>query len=367
MTTTEKAVSFCPRWLPLITGGLPHTDAASAWAALSSRFPEIPSWPRLPRRSNLENMYTQYSERFPGITVENGGILVRRGQDLDSGLEALYLAYLEDDLSYGETGADYAAALDMLLKGQVPLSDSLAAIKGEITGPISWGLTIVDQDRRPILYHEVLEDAVAKHLRLKAAWQEQALAAICPQTLMIVNEPYMASYGTAALALQAPQITALFEEVFAGLKGVKGIQCSGTTDWALLMRTSADLICFDAYDYVDSLALVAEELARFVNRGGILAWGIIPAGGAARNESVDSLVTRLENGIDLLVEAGVSRDRLVSQGMVSPSASLAALSVPLTEIILDLTLGVSREMQARYGQEIQTASASEAEPPAKEQ
>ena len=367
MTTTEKVVPFCPRWLPLITGGLPHTDPTSAWEALASRFPEIPSWPRLPRRSNLENMYTQYSERFPGIAVENGGILVNRSQDLDNGLEALYLAYLEDDLSYGETGAEYAAALDMLLQGQVTLSSSLTAIKGEITGPISWGLTIVDQDRRPILYDEVLEDAVAKHLRLKAAWQEQALAAICRQTLMVVNEPYMASYGTASLTLEAPQITELFEDVFAGLKGVKGIQCSGTTDWALLMRTSADLICFDAYDYVDSLASAAEELSGFMDRGGILAWGIVPAGGAARNESVDSLVTRLESGIDLLVEAGVSRERLVSQGMVSPSASLAALSVPLTETILDLTLGVSHDMRARYGQERPAASGSEADPPPKEQ
>ena len=203
---SDSGTPFAPRWLPLITGGLPHTDPAAAWKALLSRFPEIPSWPRLPRRSNLENMYTQYSERFPGISIENGGILVDRNADLDLGLERLYLAYLEGDLSYGETGTEYAAALDSLLDGEVVLPVTPLAIKGEITGPISWGLTIVDQDRHPILYDEVLEDAVAKHLRLKAAWQEKALSRLCPHTLMVVNDPYMSSYGTSAVSLGPKRI-----------------------------------------------------------------------------------------------------------------------------------------------------------------
>jgi hypothetical protein len=348
------------QWLPLITGGLPHTEPAAAWDAILTRFPELPAWPRLPRRSNLENMYTQFSERFPGIALENGGILVNRSNRLDSGLEQLYLAYLEGDVSYGEVGASYAAALDLLLEGHVPLPATPVAIKGEITGPVSWGLTIVDQNRRPILYDQVLEDAVAKHLRLKAAWQEQALARICPHTIMIINEPYMASFGSASVALSATRIVEMFEDVFDGLRGLKGIQCSGTTDWSLLMSTSADLISFDAFDYIESFAAFAADLTRFVDRGGILVWGIVPAGGAARSETVDTLVGRLESGIRLLADAGVPRDRLQQQAMVSPSASLAALSVPLSEHVLDLTRGVSAAMRTRYP----AAAPEPAEPPA---
>ncbi|NLX43055.1 MAG: methionine synthase, partial [Chloroflexi bacterium] len=230
--------------------------------------------------------------------------------------------------------------------------------KGEITGPISWGLTIVDQERRPILHDQLLEDAVAKHLRLKAAWQERALAEICAQTILIVNEPYMASYGTPTLSKPADEIVPLFEEVFAGLQGLKGIQCSGTTDWALLMSTSADIVSFDAYDYVDTLAAVPEALTQFIARGGILAWGIVPAGGAARSESVDSLLGRMEAGLDLLASVGVPRELLVAQGMVAPSASLAALSVPLAETVLDLTQGVSAALQQRYPSEDLTSGAN---------
>ncbi len=363
----SDARPFAPRWLPLLTGGLPHTDPDEAWSALLLRFPEIPAWPRLPRRSALENMYAQYSERFPGVAFEESGILVDRRLNLDGGLESLYLAYLEGDLQHGEISAGYASALDSLLSGHVTLPGSPVAVRGEITGPVSWGLTIVDQDRRPILDDELLEDAVAKHLRLKAAWQESALASVCPQTLMIVNEPYMASYGSATVSLKPTRIVELFEDVFAGLSGLKGIQCSGATDWALLMRTSANLISFDAYDYIDSLAATAADLGRFVDLGGLLVWGIVPAGGAARNETVDSLVLRLENGLDLLAEAGVCRERLVTQAMVAPSASLTALSVPLAEHILDLTCEVSRSMQERYGQQVDVGPAPEPDGEEKEQ
>jgi hypothetical protein len=349
MTEAPASPQMELAWLPLVFGGLPHTDVFEAWDALLSRFPEIPCWPRLPRKSYLENMYTQYSERFPGVTLDDAAIHVDRRKDIDRGLEVLYLAYLEDDLAYGRISGAYAAGLDALRRGDISFPREPLAIRGEITGPVSWGLTIVDENRRPILYDEVMEDAVAKHLRLKAAWQEEALQRYCPHSIMIVNEPYMASFGSSSVALSAEHAIELFEDVFAGLKGLKGIYCSGATDWSVLAGTSADLLCFDAYDYVQSLVDYAEDLAGFMARGGVLGWGIVPAGAPARSESVESLVKRLESGIDLLAEAGVPREQLLTQGMVSPSTSLGALSVQLSEQVLDLTQAVSAELRARYG------------------
>jgi hypothetical protein len=348
MTESSPNPNLDLAWLPLVFGGLPHTEVFEAWDALLSRFPEIPCWPRLPRKSYLENMYIQFSERFPGITLDDGAIHVDRRKDIDRGLEALYLAYLEDELAYGRISPAYAAGLDALRRGDVAFPREPVAIRGEITGPVSWGLTIVDENRRPILYDEVMEDAVAKHLRLKAAWQEEALQRLCPRTITIVNEPYMASFGSSSVALSPQRTIELFEDVFAGLKGLTGVYCSGSTDWSVLARTSTDLLCFDAYDYIQSMVDYAEDLAAFLERGGILVWGIAPSGTPARSESVESLVSRLEGAIDLIAQAGVPRDLLVAQGMVSPSTSLGALSVPLAEQVLDLTQAVSREMRARY-------------------
>ena len=98
--------SFQPGWLPFSIGSVPFADTIKAWDAILRAFPHIPTWPQLPRRAYCENMYTQFSERFPGITLKDQRTYVDRSKDLDSGLEQLYIAYLENDLDYGRTSDD---------------------------------------------------------------------------------------------------------------------------------------------------------------------------------------------------------------------------------------------------------------------
>jgi hypothetical protein len=342
--------SFPPGWLPFSLGSVPHTDVNAAWSAILRRFPQIPSWPQLPRRTYLENMYVQFSECFPGITLEGERIYVNRQGNLDADLEQLYLAYLEDNLSYGHTGSAYAAGLEALRQGQVALARPPVALKGQVTGPISWGLTIVDQNQRPILYDEVLAEAVGKHLRLKASWQERELKKLATTTIMMIDEPYMASFGSAFVSLNREQVIALLEEVFAGLRGLKGVHCCGNTDWSILLNTSVDILSLDAYDYAETLALYPTEVARFLRRGGIIAWGIIPNGAAAETETVESLVERLHEAMQHLVAKGVSQEALLRAGLVSPSCGTGTLAPALAEHIFALTAGVSAEMRRRYGE-----------------
>ncbi|MDH7486535.1 MAG: methionine synthase, partial [Anaerolineae bacterium] len=212
------------QWLATAVGSMPHREPQVACEVVLEHFPQLPAWPQLPRRSFTENMYVQFSERFPGVVldVENQRLIVDRRQDLDPALEQLYLAYLENDLDFAAIGPDYAAGLAQLPSSLVAHSPSPVALKGQVTGPVSWGLTVVDQNRRPVLYDEVLADALARHLRLKAAWQERELRRLCPQTIIFVDEPYMSSFGSAYVSLEREQVITLLEEVFAGIEGLKG-------------------------------------------------------------------------------------------------------------------------------------------------
>jgi methionine synthase II (cobalamin-independent) len=350
MDVSKSTVPFRPNWLPICLGSLPYTDVNRAWDAILQRFPEIPTWPQLPRKSNLENRYVQFSERFPGLTLEDGDrIHIDRERNLDRGLERLYLAYLEDDREHGRINGSHAAGLEALRRGEVQFPRTPLALKGTVTGPVSWSLTVVDRNQRPILYDEVLLDAVGKHLRLKAAWQEQELRRLAPATLLFLDEPYMASYRSTAVSLTRDEALALFEEVLAGLEGLKGMHCCGNTDWGIVLSTSIDVLSLDAYDYGHTLVPYIEDLARFLNRGGTVAWGIVPAGIAAERETVDSLVAHLQRTIEMLAEAGAPRDALLERGLVSPSCGLGALTPALAKLILDMTVGVSQEMRRLYG------------------
>jgi len=329
-------------------GSLPYLDPDRACALVFEHFADIPSWPQLPRRVFQENMYAQFSERFPGIVMEQDRVWCDRSRDLDPELTRLYAAYLDDDLSYGETSAGYALGLHTFAQRVSEQAQKPAIVKGQVTGPVSWGLTVVDQNRRPILYDDILSDAVAKHLRLKARWQEAFLRRLCDTVIMSIDEPFMSSFGSAYVSLSREMAIALLEEVLSGLAGLKMVHCCGNTDWSLLLATSTQILSFDAYDYAVNLALYPAEIEAFLARGGILAWGITPNSPAVWNETVDSLVERLLAAMGLLVQKGFRLDDILGASLISPACGLGPVSEELADRILVLTSGVSRAMQARY-------------------
>ncbi|MBN1177320.1 MAG: methionine synthase [Dehalococcoidales bacterium] len=335
--------------LPTIIGSMPHNDPQKACSLVTRFLKDIPAWPQLPRRSFLENMYVQYSEGFPGVVVDNDRIYVDTAADYQKPLEDLYNAYLNDDASRFPVSPDYAAGFYAFLE-QPNLSPP--AVKGHVTGPLSWGLTVTDENKRSILYHEVLGDAVPKLLKLKAAWQEKELQKLSKNTIIFVDEPYMASYGSSVAAgpFSSPQkVAEMIDEVFAGISGLKGLHCCGNTDWSVLLKTRLDILNFDTYNYAESVSLYPQEINKFLARGGCIAWGIVPNDGeSVGNETVTSLRDRLEEAMAPFTRNGVRFKDLAAHSLLTPSCSLASLTGEGAEKALELLTGLSDEMRKKY-------------------
>ena len=333
--------------LPTAIGSMPHTDPSEACSQILKYLKEIPVWPQLPRRSFKENMYAQYSEGFPGITVTEDKVYVDCAQDLDEPLEKLYTAYLENDIDKYAVSADYAAGLHYFLnlKDIRPM-----AVKGQLTGPVTWGLTVTDNEGKAIIYDDALGDAMAKFLRLKAGWQEKELSKISPNTIIFVDEPYMASFGSVAVPLSKEKVISLLEEVFRGISGLKGVHCCGNTDWSVLLETSIDILSFDAYNYARSLSLYPAEIKSFLDRKGTIAWGIVPNDEQSlAKETVASLKDRLEEAMAPFTREGVPFKQLLQQGLLTPSCGLASL--PTTEAAaqaLELLTGLSAKIRKTH-------------------
>jgi methionine synthase II (cobalamin-independent) len=312
--------------LPTAIGSMPQTDPDAACAQVARYLKEIPCWPQLPKRAFRENMYAQFSQGFPGITVTGDKIYVDRAKDLDKDLERLYAAYLENDFAKYPISADYAAGLHafLALKKLKPL-----AVKGQVTGPVSWGLTVTDNEGRSVIYDDVLADAAARLLRLKAAWQERELKRLSPNTIIFVDEPYMASFGSAFMALSKEKVVSLLEEVFRGIEGLKGVHCCGNTDWSVLLGTTVDIVSFDAYNYAQSLSLYPKEVKKLLDRNGAVAWGIVPNDQASLiKETAASLKDRLEEVIAPFTRNGLPFKQLLRQSLLTPSCTLASLETP---------------------------------------
>lgn len=310
-------------FLPTIIGSLPHFDAKAACALVGCYLKDIPAWPQLPRRSPRENMSAQYSEGFPGITVENGNLRVTRSRNLDKELAQLYTACLADDHTKYPISPEYAAGLYCFLETRF---SSPCAVKGQVTGPVTWGLTVTDDNRRAIIYDDVLGEALPKFLRLKVAWQESKLREVCPRTIIFIDEPYLSSFGSVAVPLSRDKVINLIEEVLGGISGLKGIHCCGNTDWSVVLATSIDILSFDTYNFAGSLELYPAEVKRFLNRGGAIAWGIVPTSEEDLvKESVASLKDRLEEAIAPFTRQGIPLRKLKEQALLTPSCGLASL------------------------------------------
>jgi len=332
---------------PTIIGAMPHTDPAAACAQITKYLKDIPAWPQLPRRSFKENVYVQFSEGFPGLAIKEDNIYVDRLQGLDKPLEAFYTAYLENDSDKFAISPDYAAGLHTFLN----LADlEPLAVKGQVIGPISWGLTVTDNNRYSIIYDETLADAAAKMLRLKATWQENKLRQISPTTIIFVDEPYMTSFGSAFFSVSRETVIRLLEEVFGGISGLKGVHCCGNTDWSVLLETSADILNFDTYNYAESLTLYPAEVKKFLERGGTIAWGIVPNDiESLVRESVASLKDRLEEAIAPFTRNGIRFQQLISQGLLTPSCGLVPLAnEEVTAQALELLAELSATVRKRY-------------------
>ena len=127
------------------------------------------------------------------------------------------------------------------------------------------------------------------------------------------------------------------------------MHCCGNTDGSLLLSTTVDIVNLDAYQYADALALYPDEVAGFLDRGGTIAWGIVPASDQVHEETVDSLSERFHQALALLTDKGIHQDDLLSSALVMPSCGCGSLPVETAERVLELTGELSVVLQERYG------------------
>ncbi len=329
-------------------GSIPHKDVKTGARFVLDNFTDIPFWPQLPRLSFFENMYVQYSRRLPGVVIESERMFIDTAKAEDE-LEKFYTLYLEGMPADFALTSEYAAGFYELFN----LKDSLGgirAIKGHITGPISFGLQVTDEKRRAVIYNDTLGDAVIKNLSRIAAWQEQQLAAINPNTIMFIDEPYLSSFGSAYVSLTREEVISALNEVVEPLQGLSAIHCCGNTDWSLLLDSNVDIVSLDAYNFGLRLSLYLDKLKIFLARGGIIAWGITPTDKESIDkEDMGSLIIRLENIWAELDKQGIPVNTWRHNSLITPACGVGSLDEDTAAKVFSATVELSKRFRQKYG------------------
>ncbi|OGS21461.1 MAG: hypothetical protein A2252_07025 [Elusimicrobia bacterium RIFOXYA2_FULL_39_19] len=342
--------------VPTSVGSLPHTSVEKAMELTLKYNPELPAWPQLPKITFKENMYAQYAEAFPGIIIdEKEQKIFVNTSDAFNNLEKFYEHFLASDWDYFAISKQYSSGFNAFLS-QLPVINA-SAVKIQVTGPLTYGLTVKDENGQAIFYNEQLKDVVIKHITSKSIWQIKKILTAKREIQAIIvslDEPYLAAYGSAFTAISREDVINSLGEVIQNVKNIIpslntkaeilfATHCCANTDWSVLIDAGVNILSFDAYGYFDSLLLYRDKLNSFIKNNGILAWGIVPTSEEQlAKENADSLAKIAENHIKTLETKGFDTNIIRNQMILTPACGLGSLSEKTAEYALSTLFDLSK-------------------------
>jgi glutathione S-transferase len=257
-------------------GSLPHTDAEAAVRLVAEVSPEIPFWPQLPQRAVEERMVEQALTPVLDLLAPRrdscGYALLRadRRADLIARFEQAQAALAPF------AAAGFFAFERALADGAFPRA---VVLKGQIIGPATLA-ALLFVDGLPLVNDPVALAVVGSYIQRLAIWQIERLARWRTPVLLMLDEPYLALLPERDATGETMRVVQSVVHGIQATGALVGVHCcailpDGAPPVALLCRTGADVVSFDAYHRVASWC-AAPEVCAFLARGGVLAFGLVP-------------------------------------------------------------------------------------------
>ena len=354
-----SASTFIANGQPTLIGSIPLQSHTEALDWIFEYTPAIPLWPQLPGIAQ-EGMLVQFLEGFPGIDKLGDKTIINSGK-ADFADETL--AFFEDYFGVEEDATtllqsrfsvskENANGLYALLDQATPAT--MSAVKGQITGPFTLLTGVTDQDNRACYYDPTLREIIHKGLAMKAAWQVRFLKQIHENVILFMDEPALAGLGSSAfISISKDDIKLDQNEVITAIKnagGIAGVHICANSDWPLILSLNYDIINFDAYDFFDKFVTCKDEIYGFLERGGIIAWGIVPTGNEEdiMQESSESLTAMWKEQAGLLCNDTWDYAKILRQTLITPSCGTGSLSEQAARKVLSMTRDLSQALQDEY-------------------
>lgn len=330
-------------------GSFPHTRVDEALDLIFTHMPFIPHWPQLPALSKSEGFVEQYlhplvkigaikykDQGSPFFDTENSSFL-----DILAEFYELYFKAREDEKEareYFVMSSKFASGFHSFIERLEKEGTGQAVyLKGQISGPVTTGLRLTDGKGQSSFYREELRDMLTKTLELQLEWQIKELKKFGLPVIIFVDDPGLCYYGLAAyVGLSRGEILESLQvmiDTVHNLDALIGFHVCSGIDWNLLTELEVDILNLDAVKYFESLLVYTESIKEFYQKGGIIAWGIVPTDESIEGEDTSTVITHLKDCLDNLERKGIPRERLEKQLMITPSCGTGTLTRELSEKI----------------------------------
>lgn len=296
-------------------GIMPHRDIDRALELALSL--DIPFWPQLPNVSLYEDMYIQTSENFPGITLDKEkGRLQFNTEIFQNELEE-YFIKMEDQNTYA-LSKQYSLVFDKFLSKDL---ENYVAIRGQVTGPISFGFKVLDEELKPIIYNDEVKSILFDFIRRKVNHQYEILKAKNSHAFVWVDEPGLGYIFSGLSGYNDQQAKKDYIDFFQGLNGPKGLHLCADVNLPYLLELGVEILSFDAFQIGFMPKQYAKTVSDFLKKGGIISWGIIPTNSSIlSNNKLDHITSLLLNYWKIISEDNeLSLKEIAQQSLLAPA------------------------------------------------
>ncbi len=296
-------------------GIMPHSDVERALNLALSL--DIPFWPQLPNINFYEDMYVQVSQNFPGIII-----------DPESESISFDNSRFEEELgSYSQRMADsdifalsqnYSVVYHRFLEKDLK---DYPAIRGQLTGPVSFGFRVTDENSRPIIYNDDVRALLYDFTQRKANLQYQQLKQKNQNAFVWMDEPGLGwvfsglSGYTDILARQD------YQNFLSGFDGARALHLCANVNLPYLLELGIELLSFDAYQIELMPKGYAGAVADFLKKGGIISWGIVPTDSEnLSNQTPDTLARLLSSYWEVVsLNTDLPLQQIAEQALIAPA------------------------------------------------
>ena len=222
-----------------------------------------------------------------------------------------------DEPAYFDISTQYSDVYHRFL--DLDLSDR-PAIRGQLEGPISFGLNVLDQDKRPIIFDDTVRPFMYEFMAKRINVQLERLKKLNPNAFMFIDEPGLQFLFSALSGYDSNAARQDMEEFLSMIERPRGVHLCGNPDWDFLLNLDMDILSMDVYLNAEIFANYADSIKRFLGSGGVIAWGIVPTNFEPfEAETIDTLTDQLEKVWRVLEKKGIEKEHLLSRSLISPA------------------------------------------------
>ena len=296
-------------------GIMPHRDVDRALELALSL--DIPFWPQLPNVSLYEDMYVQTSQNFPGIAIDFekerlAFNATRFEQELDE-----YFARMESPETFALT-EEYSVVFRRFLSREL---QGYKAIRGQVTGPVSFGFKVLDESLKPIIYNEEARGILFDFIQKKVNVQYQELKKKNPQAFVWVDEPGLGYVFSGLSGYNEQHAKENYHDFLEGLEGPKGLHLCAEVNLPYLLELGVEILSFDAYQIEFMPKEYAGSVAEFIKGGGVISWGIVPTESTIlATQTPETLAATLSEYWQVVSQnTDLSLKQIAEQALVAPA------------------------------------------------